>query len=75
MSRKKCDWIECQGDFFTWVCTRCETVYKPALPCSFPMMLTVIKQFMLEHKKCKVNPYLVSRRMTEKLKGNEIKRP
>ncbi|GAB1376837.1 hypothetical protein MASR1M48_16890 [Lactococcus petauri] len=48
------DWIvmdSSKGGAF--VCKRCGGEYKPALPCSIPMMVSMSNTFTKDHKNCK----------------------
>ena len=36
-----------------FTCTRCGAKYRPAMPCSIDMYLSMMKQFGAEHRNCK----------------------
>lgn len=60
-------WVVVTHNFSVFSCTRCEQSYAPKLPCSLMMMEVMVKQFLKEHRTCKVDVAKVAKRMEHKI--------
>ena len=67
----KLEWIQlCTApDTGHWVfyCSRCDKKYLPTCPCSLGMMDVMMRQWIKDHRYCKVDAKIVAQRMKDLL--------